>query len=60
MRVKGVFSPVVGMGSPILTRLTKWKIVPKLTADQAVVAAARMRRLGVLSITVRRVEPADG
>ncbi|EAO0540606.1 replication endonuclease [Salmonella enterica] len=36
VRVKGVFSPVVGVGSPILTRLTKWKIVPKLTADQAV------------------------
>ncbi|MBE4879127.1 replication endonuclease [Enterobacter cloacae complex sp. P39RS] len=36
VRVKGVFSPVVGAGSPILTRLTKWKIVPKLTADQAV------------------------
>lgn len=36
IRVKGVFSPAIGMDTPILTRLTKWKIVPKLTADQAV------------------------
>jgi hypothetical protein len=36
IRVKGVFSPAVGIDTPILTRLTQWKIVPKLTADQAV------------------------
>lgn len=35
IRVKGVFSPSVGMDTPILTRLTQWKIVPKLAADQA-------------------------
>lgn len=35
VRVKGVFSPAVGMDVPILTRITKWKIVPKLAADQA-------------------------
>lgn len=36
VRVKGVFSPAVGIDTPILTRLTQWKIVQKLTADQAV------------------------
>ncbi|RXX51327.1 replication endonuclease, partial [Enterobacter cloacae] len=36
VRVKGVFSPVVGAGSPILTRLTKGKFVPKLTPDKPV------------------------
>lgn len=36
IRVKGVFSPSVGMDTPILTRLMQWKIVPKLAADQAV------------------------
>lgn len=36
VRVKGVFCQEVGTGSPILTRVAKWKIVPKLTADQAV------------------------
>lgn len=35
IRVKGVFSPSVGMDTPILTRLTQWKIVPKLAADKA-------------------------
>lgn len=35
VRIKGVFSPAVGMDVPILTRITKWKIVPKLAADQA-------------------------
>nr|WP_081861871.1 replication endonuclease [Photorhabdus australis] len=30
IRIKGVFSPPVGMDTPILTRLKSWKIVPKL------------------------------
>ncbi|MBE8597855.1 replication endonuclease [Xenorhabdus sp. BG5] len=30
IRIKGVFSPLVGMDTPILTRLKSWKIVPKL------------------------------
>jgi len=36
IRVKGVFSPSVGMDTTILTRLMQWKIVPKLAANQAV------------------------
>ncbi|WP_455811918.1 replication endonuclease [Pseudomonas graminis] len=35
IRIKGVFSPLVGMDTPILTRLVQWKIVAKLAADQA-------------------------
>lgn len=33
--IKGVFSPVVGQDTPILTRLKQWKIVSKLDAQQA-------------------------
>lgn len=35
IRIRGLFSPPVGMDTPILTRLTQWKIVPKLAAEQA-------------------------
>ena len=34
IRVKGVFSPLVGSDSPIITRLKSWKIVKKL--DEAI------------------------
>lgn len=34
--IRGVYDSVVGAGSPILTRLTKWKIVPKRAVDLAV------------------------
>ncbi|MDC9606086.1 replication endonuclease [Xenorhabdus griffiniae] len=35
IRIKGVFSPLVGMDTPILTRLKSWKIVPKLAEASA-------------------------
>ncbi|ETT00175.1 TPA: replication endonuclease [Providencia alcalifaciens] len=38
IRVKGVFSPLVGSGSPIITRLKSWKIVKKL--DDAIAESA--------------------
>ncbi|EMC0202073.1 replication endonuclease [Salmonella enterica subsp. enterica serovar Montevideo] len=34
--IKGVYDASIGAGSPILTRLTQWKIVPKRTVDLAV------------------------
>ncbi|WP_370276877.1 replication endonuclease [Xenorhabdus bovienii] len=38
IRIKGVFSPLVGMDTPILTRLKTWQIVPKLAEASAEVA----------------------
>ncbi|MGV2470020.1 replication endonuclease, partial [Bacillus subtilis] len=38
IRVKGVFSPLVGSGCPIITRLKSWKIVKKL--DDAIAESA--------------------
>ncbi|MCG3462038.1 replication endonuclease [Xenorhabdus bovienii] len=35
IRIKGVFSPLVGMDTPILTRLKSWQIVPKLAEASA-------------------------
>ncbi|WP_237387297.1 replication endonuclease [Xenorhabdus sp. Sc-CR9] len=35
IRIKGVFSPFVGMDTPILTRLKTWQIVPKLAEAPA-------------------------
>ncbi|MDH0216270.1 replication endonuclease [Citrobacter freundii] len=34
--IRGVYDSSVGSGSPILTRLTQWKIVPKRAVDLAV------------------------
>ena len=34
--IKGVYDASIGVGSPILTRLTQWKIVPKRAVDLAV------------------------
>ncbi|EMM2533125.1 replication endonuclease [Citrobacter freundii] len=34
--IKGVYDSSIGAGSPILTRLTQWKIVPKRAVDLAV------------------------
>lgn len=34
--IRGVYDAAVGTGSPILTRLTQWKIVPKRAVDLAV------------------------
>ncbi|MGL4925635.1 MAG: replication endonuclease [Plesiomonas shigelloides] len=35
IRIKGVFASEVGKGTPILTRVKQWKIVPALAADKA-------------------------
>jgi hypothetical protein len=34
--IRGVYDSAVGAGTPILTRLTQWKIVPKRAVDLAV------------------------
>lgn len=34
--IRGVYDATVGAGSPVLTRLTQWKIVPKRAVDLAV------------------------
>ncbi|EMA1850060.1 replication endonuclease [Cronobacter turicensis] len=34
--IKGVYDATIGAGTPILTRLTQWKIVPKRAVDLAV------------------------
>jgi len=34
--IRGVYDSTVGAGSPVLTRLTQWTIVPKRTVDLAV------------------------
>ena len=34
--IRGVYDAMVGAGSPVLTRLTQWKIVPKRAVDLAV------------------------
>ena len=34
--IRGVYDSTVGVGTPILTRLTQWKIVPKRAVDLAV------------------------
>lgn len=34
--IKGVYDSTIGAGTPILTRLTQWKIVPKRAVDLAV------------------------
>ncbi|HGN9435585.1 TPA: replication endonuclease [Enterobacter hormaechei] len=34
--IRGVYDSAIGAGTPILTRLTQWKIVPKCTVDLAV------------------------
>lgn len=36
IRIRGVFSPPVGIDTPIITRTTEWKFVPARAADLAV------------------------
>lgn len=36
IRIRGLFSPPVGMDTPIITRTTEWKIVPARAVDLAV------------------------
>ncbi|WP_084721152.1 replication endonuclease [Xenorhabdus doucetiae] len=55
IRIKGVFSPFVGMDTPILTRLKSWKIVPKLaeaTAEAGFSGASAPPRSSVNNCTV--------
>lgn len=37
-RVQGIYSPLLGSGSEVETRLVKWAIVPKLAASEAAAA----------------------
>ncbi|CDL80445.1 Replication gene A protein [Xenorhabdus cabanillasii JM26] len=55
IRIKGVFSPFVGVDTPILTRLKSWKIVPKLaeaTAEAGFSGASAPPRSSVNNCTV--------
>lgn len=47
VRIKGVYSTAVGDDTPILTRLTQWKIVSKKATDQAGIADAPLSVLSV-------------
>ncbi|MGF6560921.1 hypothetical protein ABIA51_001897 [Erwinia aphidicola] len=50
VRIKGVYSTAVGDDTPILTRLTQWKIVSKKATDQDGIADAPLTVLSVLSV----------
>ncbi|MFW3298796.1 replication endonuclease, partial [Enterobacter quasiroggenkampii] len=39
VRIRGVYDAAVGAGSPVLTRLTQWKIVPKRALEPENVTA---------------------
>lgn len=47
VRIKGVYSTAVGDDTPILTRLTQWKIVSKKANEQAGIADAPLSVLSV-------------
>lgn len=47
VRIKGVYSTAVGDDTPILTRLTQWKIVSKKVTEQAGIADAPLSVLSV-------------
>ncbi len=57
--IRGVYDSVVGPGTPILTRLTQWKIVPKRAVDLAVdvKGAPAPSRSSVNNCTGRESEP---
>lgn len=40
VRIRGVYDATVGAGTPILTRITQWKIVPKRAEDRSDAPAA--------------------
>lgn len=50
VRIRGVYDSAVGAGSPVLTRLTQWKIVPKRAVDLQVAPAPP--RSSVINCTV--------
>ncbi|GEM_PF-1466383 len=57
--IKGVYATSVGDDTPILTRLTKWKIVPKRAVDLAVdvKGAPAPSRSSVNNCTEQQTEP---
>ncbi len=57
--IRGVYDSAVGAGTPILTRLTQWKIVPKRAVDLAVdvKGAPAPSRSSVNNCTGRESEP---
>ncbi|EMF5626611.1 replication endonuclease [Enterobacter hormaechei] len=59
--IRGVYDSAVGAGSPILTRLTQWKIVPKRAVDLAVdvKGAPAPSRSSVNNCTGSRNEPPE-
>lgn len=59
--IRGVYDSTVGAGSPILTRLTQWKIVPKHAVDLAVdvKGAAAPSRSSVNNCTGSESDPPD-
>lgn len=57
IRIKGVFTPIVGIDTPILTRFKQWKIVPKLddaNAESVVSGANAPPRSSVNNCTEAR------
>lgn len=59
--IRGVYDSAIGAGTPILTRLTQWKIVPKRAVDLAVdvKGAPAPSRSSVNNCTGRESEPPE-
>ena len=59
--IRGVYDATVGAGSPVLTRLTQWKIVPKRAFDLAVdlKGATAPSRSSVNNCTGSESEPSE-
>ncbi|MBK4284475.1 replication endonuclease [Enterobacter hormaechei] len=59
--IRGVYDSAIGAGTPILTRLTQWKIVPKRAVDLAVdvKGAPAPSRSSVNNCTGSRNEPPE-
>ncbi|QHM72489.1 replication endonuclease [Mixta intestinalis] len=59
LRIKGVYATAVGSDTPILTRLTRWKIVPKRVIDpEAVVRDAPAFPWSSVNNCTEREDPA--
>ncbi len=59
--IRGVYDATVGSGSPVLTRLTQWKIVPKRAVDLAVdlKGASAPSRSSVNNCTGNESDPSE-
>ena len=59
--IRGVYDSAIGAGTPILTRLTQWKIVPKRAVDLAVdvKGAPAPSRSSVNNCTGRESDPPE-